>query len=407
MVKTTAELTLEPASCIVRRHLAVLRPAACRATFQYSAGGETSSSCTTTEDRSHFVSRSSRRRWESSAARRCRPTGCCERGTAIPTSTPGWCRSTRCRRASSGVPSDIKYLRTIATQLCYWPLLLRELQAGRRRPRLLRVLLLVPPRAAAGRADREAARQAGRHELPQRRGARSPAALGDRARDAALGRAERRPLAIPPGRLRASSASAPRSSRTSSTSIASVSGHAQPLRAEGPVDAQLRSALQRRLHAARVPARAGPLPGRDADAGGRGLRGGRDCGRWPASCGSQNVRFAGRVAPADIWRYYADADIYLQTPDIDNMPSSVLEAFASGCAVVSTNAGGVPAILTDERHGLLVECGDHAAAAERDRPAARRPGARGPPDDAARESCDAVPVAGGPLASGWPFTTAW
>jgi len=79
----------------------------------------------------------------------------------------------------------------------------------------------------------------------------------------------------------------------------------------------------------------------------------------------QHVHFAGRVPPADIWRYYAEADIYLQTPDIDNMPSSVLEAFASGCAVVSTNAGGVPAILTDDRHGLLVNCGDHAAAAER------------------------------------------
>ena len=81
--------------------------------------------------------------------------------------------------------------------------------------------------------------------------------------------------------------------------------------------------------------------------------------------GLRNVHFAGRVAPGEIWRYYADADIYLQTPNIDNMPSSVLEAFASGCAVVSTNAGGVPAICTDDRHGLLVECGDHAAAAER------------------------------------------
>ena len=77
------------------------------------------------------------------------------------------------------------------------------------------------------------------------------------------------------------------------------------------------------------------------------------------------MTFAGRVPPADIWRYYADADIYLQTPDIDNMPASVLEAFASGCAVVATNAGGVPAILTDDVHGLLVDCGDHPAAAER------------------------------------------
>ena len=56
----------------------------------------------------------------------------------------------------------------------------------------------------------------------------------------------------------------------------------------------------------------------------------------------EHVTFAGRVPPDDIWRYYADADIYLQTPDIDNMPASVLEAFASGCPVVATNAGGVP-----------------------------------------------------------------
>ena len=78
----------------------------------------------------------------------------------------------------------------------------------------------------------------------------------------------------------------------------------------------------------------------------------------------RNVTFAGRVAPSEIWRYYAEADIYLQTPNIDNMPASVLEAFASGCAVVATNAGGVPAILTDGVHGLLVDCGDHAVAAD-------------------------------------------
>jgi glycosyltransferase involved in cell wall biosynthesis len=79
----------------------------------------------------------------------------------------------------------------------------------------------------------------------------------------------------------------------------------------------------------------------------------------------RNVRWAGRVRPMEIAKYYIEADIYLQTPDIDNMPSSVLEAFATGCPVVSTNAGGVPAILTDGHQGLLVDCGDHRAAAER------------------------------------------
>jgi glycosyltransferase involved in cell wall biosynthesis len=79
--------------------------------------------------------------------------------------------------------------------------------------------------------------------------------------------------------------------------------------------------------------------------------------------GVRNVRFVGRVAPSDIWRYYEAADIYLQTPNIDNMPASVLEAYASGCAVVATDAGGVPAILTDGEHGLLAPCGDHQSVA--------------------------------------------
>jgi len=102
----------------------------------------------------------------------------------------------------------------------------------------------------------------------------------------------------------------------------------------------------------------------------------------------RNVRWAGRVLPTDIARYYAEADIYLQTPDIDNMPSSVLEAFASGCAVVSTNAGGVPAILTDGQHGLLVECGAHEAAAARIVTLLEDPSLARRLVDAARDTCE-------------------
>jgi glycosyltransferase involved in cell wall biosynthesis len=74
--------------------------------------------------------------------------------------------------------------------------------------------------------------------------------------------------------------------------------------------------------------------------------------------GLRNVTFAGAVAPSEMPRYYADADLYVQTPSIDNMPLSVLEAFASGLPVVATRVGGVPAILTDEVHGLLAPDND-------------------------------------------------
>jgi len=72
----------------------------------------------------------------------------------------------------------------------------------------------------------------------------------------------------------------------------------------------------------------------------------------------RNVVFAGRVEPDGIAGAYAGNDIYLQSPNIDNMPTSVIEAFASGLPVVSTEAGGVPAILTHGRHGLLAPLGD-------------------------------------------------
>lgn len=79
--------------------------------------------------------------------------------------------------------------------------------------------------------------------------------------------------------------------------------------------------------------------------------------------GLRNVVFAGRVPPGEMSRYYADADIYVQSPSVDNMPLSVLEAFASGLPVVSTKVGGVPSILTGGEHGTLVPDNDAEALA--------------------------------------------
>jgi glycosyltransferase involved in cell wall biosynthesis len=77
------------------------------------------------------------------------------------------------------------------------------------------------------------------------------------------------------------------------------------------------------------------------------------------------VTFAGRVDPSRMAECYAAHDIYVQSPNIDNMPISVLEAYASGLPVVSTEAGGVPAILTHGEDGLLAPLDDHPALASR------------------------------------------
>ena len=81
--------------------------------------------------------------------------------------------------------------------------------------------------------------------------------------------------------------------------------------------------------------------------------------------GLKNARFIGKVAHDEIAALYDEADIYLTTPNIDCMPGSLLECFASGLPVVATNAGGIPYIAQDRYSALLVNLNDHEAVAAR------------------------------------------
>ena len=60
---------------------------------------------------------------------------------------------------------------------------------------------------------------------------------------------------------------------------------------------------------------------------------------------------------------YDRADIYLNSSNIDNMPLSILEAFAAGLPVVTTDAGGIPFVVRDRENGLMVPRDDHVAMA--------------------------------------------
>lgn len=76
------------------------------------------------------------------------------------------------------------------------------------------------------------------------------------------------------------------------------------------------------------------------------------------------VTFHGPVSHAQIQRLYGECDIYVNASRVDNLPGSLLEAFASGLPVVSTRAGGIPYMVEDGVTGLLVDVDDHQALAQ-------------------------------------------
>ncbi len=75
------------------------------------------------------------------------------------------------------------------------------------------------------------------------------------------------------------------------------------------------------------------------------------------------VRFVGVVSREEIGCYYDEADIFINASRLDNMPVSILEAFACGTPVVSTAAESIPYLVENERTGLLSEVDDAPALA--------------------------------------------
>ena len=79
----------------------------------------------------------------------------------------------------------------------------------------------------------------------------------------------------------------------------------------------------------------------------------------------KNTKFIGKVPHSQVADLYDAADIYLTSPNIDCMPVSLLECFASGLPIVATEAGGIPYISKDRESALLVQINDHEALAAR------------------------------------------
>ncbi len=77
----------------------------------------------------------------------------------------------------------------------------------------------------------------------------------------------------------------------------------------------------------------------------------------------RKTQFLGLVAPDQISKLYDESDIFLNSSNVDNLPGSILESYASGLPIVTTSAGGIPYIVTHEQTGLLVPKNDAQAMA--------------------------------------------
>jgi glycosyltransferase involved in cell wall biosynthesis len=77
----------------------------------------------------------------------------------------------------------------------------------------------------------------------------------------------------------------------------------------------------------------------------------------------KNTKFIGRIAHDEIIALYDSSDVFLNGSLIDNQPLSILEAFACGLPIVTSNAGGIPYMVENERTAMVVDCQDHQALA--------------------------------------------
>lgn len=69
---------------------------------------------------------------------------------------------------------------------------------------------------------------------------------------------------------------------------------------------------------------------------------------------TSQLTITGVVPKADVPKQLAQADIFLNSANIDNTPISVIEALGCGLCVVSTDVGGIPYLLEDGHDSLLV-----------------------------------------------------
>ena len=76
------------------------------------------------------------------------------------------------------------------------------------------------------------------------------------------------------------------------------------------------------------------------------------------------IVFAGRIPKIYVQKKLSGHSIFINTTNLDNTPVSVIEAMAARLAIVSSDVGGIPDLLENEKTALLVSPNDADAMAK-------------------------------------------
>ncbi len=79
----------------------------------------------------------------------------------------------------------------------------------------------------------------------------------------------------------------------------------------------------------------------------------------------RNVTLTGLIPPRQVMAWLREMDIFALPSLHEGSPCALMEAMGCGLAVVATNVGGIPDLVTDGVNGSLVEPGDSEALAEK------------------------------------------
>ena len=70
---------------------------------------------------------------------------------------------------------------------------------------------------------------------------------------------------------------------------------------------------------------------------------------------NNKVEITGTLEKHEWYKRSESFDIFINTTNVDNTPVSIIEAMALGIPIISTNVGGIPYLIENDKEGILVE----------------------------------------------------